>query len=89
MQGTANQHINATGTGCSGPDFGVSVSEFDSVGQLMDSSGSASNSDGSWYVPMHFPSPDHPPGRYKLVATCGSNAGGGFVYPPIYVTMTG
>jgi hypothetical protein len=91
MQGGASQKAEATGTGCAGPSYGVSVTEYDSAGQFQDGSGSASQPDGSWMVPMYYPPPGRAPGRYKMVATCsdGVSHRNVFVYAPVYVNFTG
>lgn len=90
-RGGANTQAYASGTGCQGPDWGVSIAIFEPSGQEVDGSGSASQPDGSWRVPFYYPVAGRPTGRYKVVATCvnADTNQNQFVYAPLYFTFTG
>ena len=87
--GGNNTAVEAKGTGCTGPNAGVAIYEYNPSGQMTDGDGAAALPDGTWRVPMNFYAPPGTPaGRYKYAAKCTWD-GGSFSYAPQSFTFTG
>jgi hypothetical protein len=66
--GPRHAEVMASGTGCSDDQLGVSLEIRDSLGQAISGDGGAALPDGTWQVPMRFPTV--PPGQYTIHANC-------------------
>jgi hypothetical protein len=84
--------LTESGTGCTGPEAGVTFTYYDPSGQPYDGDGAASQPDGSWATQQSITTPaDHPVGRYKVMAACFNynSMTKRFTYAPEYFTITG